>query len=118
MTAHFTVAEVLDATGGRLVGKAPETPFTGVSTDSRSLTSGQLFVALVGERFDAHAFLDGVEAKGAGLAIVQAGRPTPPTPSRPPVEVEDTLVALGALARRPSLRFHLRLRAHTGRHRK
>ena len=43
MTAHFTVAEVLDATGGRLVGKAPETPFTGVSTDSRSLTSGQLF---------------------------------------------------------------------------
>ncbi|HLT29082.1 MAG TPA: UDP-N-acetylmuramoyl-tripeptide--D-alanyl-D-alanine ligase [Myxococcaceae bacterium] len=114
MTAHFTVAEVLDATGGRLVGKAPETPFTGVSTDSRSLTSGQLFVALVGERFDAHAFLDGVEAKGAGLAIVQAGRPTPPTPSLPRVEVEDTLVALGALARFHRRRFHVRLGAITG----
>ncbi|HEX4560827.1 MAG TPA: Mur ligase domain-containing protein, partial [Gemmatimonadales bacterium] len=44
--------------------------FTGVSTDTRHLTPGTLFVALAGERFDAHAFLDQARAAGAGAAVV------------------------------------------------
>jgi UDP-N-acetylmuramoyl-tripeptide--D-alanyl-D-alanine ligase len=68
-----------------------------VSTDTRSLAPGALFVALAGERFDAHAFLGQAQSAGAGAAVVRRG--TPPVPGLPLVEVPDTLVALGLLAR-------------------
>src|SRR2546428_11199390 len=71
--------------------------FTGVSTDTRDLTPGALFVALKGERFDAHAFLDQARAKGAAAAVVRRG--TPPVDGLPYFEVTDTLAALGDLAR-------------------
>src|SRR5437870_8552966 len=71
--------------------------FTGVSTDTRDLTPGTLFVALKGDRFDAHAFLDQARAKGASAAVVRRG--TAPVDGLPYFEVADTLVALGLLAR-------------------
>ena len=71
--------------------------FTGVATDTRSLTPGALFVALQGERFDAHAFLAQAKASGAAAAVVRRG--TPPVEGLPLFEVADTLVALGQLAR-------------------
>src|SRR3989475_6383723 len=70
---------------------------TGVGTDTRDLTPGALFVALKGDRFDAHAFLDQARAKGATAAVVRRG--TPPVDGLPYFEVADTLTALGLLAR-------------------
>jgi UDP-N-acetylmuramoyl-tripeptide--D-alanyl-D-alanine ligase len=73
-------------------------PLTGISTDTRTLMPGALFVALIGERFDAHAHLADAVAAGAGALVVSdvsaaAGLGVPV------LSVEDTLVALGALAR-------------------
>jgi UDP-N-acetylmuramoyl-tripeptide--D-alanyl-D-alanine ligase len=56
-----------------------------------------LFVALRGERFDAHDFLSQAKAAGAAAAVVRRG--TPPVAGLPAFEVADTLVALGLLAR-------------------
>src|SRR5438445_364197 len=71
--------------------------FTGVSTDTRHLTPGALFVALTGERFDAHGFLANAKARGAAAAVVRGG--TPSVDGLPFFEVPDTLEALGMLAR-------------------
>lgn len=71
--------------------------FTGVTTDTRHLTPGTLFVALKGERFDAHDFLGQAKAAGAAAAVVR--RDTKPVAGLPAFEVDDTLVALGLLAR-------------------
>ncbi len=71
--------------------------FTAVSTDTRHLAPGTLFVALQGEHFDAHDFLDQAKAKGAAAAVVR--RSTRAVDGLPVFPVEDTLAALGALAR-------------------
>lgn len=68
-----------------------------ISTDTRALGAGDLFVALKGERFDAHDFLGQARTAGAGAAVVRRG--TSAVPGLPFFEVDDTLVALGALAR-------------------
>jgi len=69
----------------------------GVSTDTRQLAPGALFVALEGERFDAHAFLPEAKARGAIAAVVRRG--TTPVQGLPCFEVDDTLDALGLLGR-------------------
>jgi UDP-N-acetylmuramoyl-tripeptide--D-alanyl-D-alanine ligase len=71
--------------------------FPHVSTDTRALVAGDLFVALKGERFDAHDFLADARARGATAAVVRRG--TPPVPGLPTYAVEDPLAALGVLAR-------------------
>ncbi|MEO8480706.1 MAG: UDP-N-acetylmuramoyl-tripeptide--D-alanyl-D-alanine ligase [Acidobacteriota bacterium] len=92
-----TAALVVNATGGRLVSGDLTTVFDGVSTDTRALVPGALFVALKGDRFDAHAFLPQALAGGvAGLLVSEA----PEDGAHATViVVPDTLVALQALAR-------------------
>jgi UDP-N-acetylmuramoyl-tripeptide--D-alanyl-D-alanine ligase len=85
------VADVLGTT------EPAHATYPGVSTDTRQLAPGELFVALGGERFDAHTFLGQARDKGAGAAVVRRG--TPRVDGLPLFEVADTLVALGALAR-------------------
>lgn len=70
--------------------------FERVSTDSRSAGPGDLFVALKGERFDAHDFVGDVAARGASAAIVSR---SPAEWNLPALKVADTRAALGALAR-------------------
>jgi len=92
------------AGGGRwlhrpLDGSTPVIPLSGLSTDSRSVGRGQVFLALRGEHFDGHAFIADALARGAGMLIVQS----PPTLASPPpglhvLLVEDTLKALTRLA--------------------
>jgi UDP-N-acetylmuramoyl-tripeptide--D-alanyl-D-alanine ligase len=79
------------------VSGPPGLRFTAVGTDTRHLTPGSLFVALKGDRFDAHDFLAQAKAQGAGAAVVRRG--TAPVDGLPTFEVADTLVALGQLAR-------------------
>ena len=89
-------------TSGRVAGvlgtaAPPEAVFTGISTDTRGVRPGELFVALEGERFDGHRFLDQAVQAGARGAVVRAG--TPRRSGLVLFEVQNTLVALGELAR-------------------
>ncbi len=91
--ADLSLEMVLAATGGRLVGEKPSAVLHGVSTDTRTLGSGSLFVALKGERFDAHDFVSEAFRQGAAAALVSRE-----VEAEPLIVVEDTLNALGALA--------------------
>jgi UDP-N-acetylmuramoyl-tripeptide--D-alanyl-D-alanine ligase len=90
----WTSARVADVLGSTEPAHAT---YAGVSIDTRQLAPGELFVALAGERFDAHTFLGQARDQGAGAAVVRRG--TPRVDGLPLFEVADTLVALGALAR-------------------
>ena len=72
-------------------------PFARVWTDTRTIASGDLFVALAGERFDAHDFLEQAVASGAA-GVVVSNVDKARGLGVPVFEVSDTLVALGALA--------------------
>lgn len=86
--------------------------FSAVSTDSRSIAPGDLFVALRGERFDGHAFLAQAKQAGAAAALVDV-RHQGECPL-PVVVVEDTKRALGEFARRWRARFSPALVAIAG----
>ena len=90
----WTSARVAEALGIRAPANLT---FSGVSTDTRHLPPGTLFVALKGERFDAHDFLADAKGKGAAAAVVRSG--TPSVDGLPFFEVRDPLAALGLLAR-------------------
>lgn len=81
-----------------------------VSTDSRAIEPGQLFLALKGESFDAHDYLDQVVQAGACAAIVQQRRPV----NMPQILLGDTRAALTRLGRQWRKRFNLPAIAVTG----
>ena len=98
MTAfQWTHDRVQDALSLRDVPAPAGTVFAGVSTDTRTLCGGDLFVALAGDRFDGHDFVSGAVALGAA-GIVVSRAPDRELPA-PVYRVPDTLVALGDLAR-------------------
>ncbi len=84
--------------------------FTGVSTDTRTLAQGDLFVALTGPRFDGHGFLSEAIAAGAAGALLDRALDTP----LPHVETPDTRRALGAFAAFWRGQFTIPLVAITG----
>lgn len=96
--ACFTLDEIAEATGGRVVGDGG-LAIEGVFTDSRSSRPEGLFVALRGERFDAHRFLADVDAAAALVSDESADGP------KHRVVVEDTTEALGAIAQAHRLRW-------------
>ena len=83
-----TLAEI---TGGMLHGS--DLTLSDVTTDTRKVTAGSLFVALVGERFDAHDFAEDAIARGAQALLVSKHLPV----AVPQVVVEDTRIAFGRL---------------------
>lgn len=108
MAVRFSEDQVLKATAGHKVRAAARTSFEAVCTDTRQLVPGCLFVALKGERFDAHEFLAKAAEQGAGGLVVTAGRALPPLPEDVGIyAVNDTQEALGALARFHRFRFQL-----------
>ena len=115
MTTRFTEAEVVAATGATALFPSGGRVFDGVSTDTRTLTNGSLYVALKGEQFDGHAFLAEAAARGAAGAVVRNGTASALSGlSLPLFEVDDTLVALGALARFHRDRFRIPVGAVAG----
>ncbi|QJR13849.1 UDP-N-acetylmuramoyl-tripeptide--D-alanyl-D-alanine ligase [Usitatibacter palustris] len=102
------IAEAANAVGGTLQG-AP-VAFTGVSTDSRTVGAGELFIALTGENFDGHDYVQASATRGAAAALVSR----PMEVAIPQVIVEDTKLALGRLAAAWRARFTLPLVALTG----
>ena len=97
----MSLAEAAAATQGTLVG--PDVRFRGVSTDSRSVGRGQLFVAIRGEHYDGHAFLGMAKERGASAALVE--RELAGAPALPVVAVDDTRKGLGRLGRHWRKRF-------------
>lgn len=79
-----------------LPGPASDAVYSAISTDTRAIPAGALFVALKGERFDAHDFLSGAREAGAAAAVVRRG--TAPLPGLTLYQVDDTGRALGDLA--------------------
>jgi UDP-N-acetylmuramoyl-tripeptide--D-alanyl-D-alanine ligase len=88
----------------------PNSVVARIVTDSRIAGPGDVFVALIGERFDAHGFVAQVAAQGALMAIVSKPVDAP----IPQVLVSDTLIALGALAKAWREKFSLPVIAVTG----
>ncbi len=99
----LTMEDVIAASGGRRLATAHAGTLAGVSIDSRTLEPGQLFVAIVGPRFDGHDFLAQAVERGAAAALVHREVALPPGVDV--VRVADTTQALGSLA------AHLRLAA-------
>src|SRR5690606_34508420 len=69
-----------------------------VTTDSRTLAAGSLFVALKGENFDGHSFVEAAAAAGAAGALVEKGFAGTVPPGFALIRVEDTLAGLQRLA--------------------
>ena len=95
MMIPCTAREIAAAVGGRLLQDGGS--ITRVSTDSRDIQTGDLFVPLVGERFDGHAYLDMALSKGAAGCLCAAA-PETLLPEKFYIAVEDTERALGDLA--------------------
>jgi len=93
---QWTAGRVREALGLD-AGRDEGLEFTAVLTDSRTLATGALFVALAGDRFDAHDYLDAAARAGAFGMVVRAGTRVPAGVVA--FEVPDTLVAYGQLAR-------------------
>lgn len=98
---EITVQEVATAIGGRQITGSPNEPVKGLSTDSRNMAPGHLFLALKGERYNGHDFVAQAIGAGAAGAIVESDSTLPPeAASVAPViiSVPSTLKALGDLA--------------------
>lgn len=90
---RITASDVAHITGGHLVG--PDCGAVGVSFDSRSLSHGEMFVAVVAER-DGNDFVSAARDNGATFAVVSRGRSVEGMTC---VEVDDTTVALAQMGR-------------------
>lgn len=111
--AEFTLDEILTATGGKLAGQEYQKSFTGVSTDTRTLKPGSLFIALKGEKFDGHDYI--VRAVDSGAAGVVIGKKDVYVPERTTaILVDDPLSAYQRLARFHRQRFSIPVVAITG----
>jgi len=97
----MSLAQAATAMQGRLSGS--DAQIRRVSTDSRAVGPGELFVAIRGERFDGHDFLAAARAQGAAGALIDA-RYAGPAPL-PVIVVEDTRRGLGRLGRHWRARF-------------
>ena len=104
------LGKVAEWIGGRLTRGGAHAAFRGISTDSRSLEPGNLFVALSGPRFDGREFLDDAIARGASAAIVERDAPD----DFPCLVVEDARRALGQLGHAWRMRFGAPVIALTG----
>lgn len=114
MGIRLTSADVARATGAAVPEGADGCVFTGVSTDTRTIRPGDLFVALEGEKFDGHAFLQAAFDAGAKGAIVRKGAQASVPDGMAAFQVENTLHALGHVAREHRRRFTFPIGAITG----
>jgi len=96
---------VCRACGGELICGSPETKVLRVSTDSRQARSGDLFIAIKGDKFDGHDFVADVIAKGATAVLVERARAT--RESAAVIAVEDTRKALGRFGARYRSEFRI-----------
>ena len=110
------LSQAAQALNGRLVGA--DIRFGTVSTDSRKIKAGDLFIALRGDNFDGYEFVAQAAQRGAVASLVNADsyaeHPPASSPQPPVLVVEDTRIALGQLAAHWRKQFDIPLAAITG----
>ena len=98
----LTVEQITKAVTGQLIQGDPRQSVKGVSTDSRTINPGELFIALKGEHFDGHTFIsESLVQKASALLVSRKNnlrKLLPPECTIPLIQVNDTLHALGDLA--------------------
>lgn len=104
----YKLSQIAPLLKGKLTGN--DSTFIAVSTDSRAINPGDLFVALVGEKFDGHRFIEEAKKRGAVGALISQ----PVDTDLPCIQVNDTLTALGELAAWHRQHFNLPVIALTG----
>ncbi|WP_137137179.1 UDP-N-acetylmuramoylalanyl-D-glutamyl-2,6-diaminopimelate--D-alanyl-D-alanine ligase [Rhizobium sp. FKY42] len=98
MSWLWTTADMIAAMGGRPIGSLPA-GITGISIDSRTITPGEAFFAIKGDRVDGHDYATTAMANGAALLVVaEAKLPAMGRITTPMIVVDDVLAALGRLA--------------------
>lgn len=99
---HATIREIADWCGSGEIawpnGQADAVRITGVTTDSRRVAPGSLFVPVVGERVDGHDYIEAAREAGAAAALWEQDRPLPADAKLPLVRVKDAILALQAIA--------------------
>jgi len=112
----ITLAEVIRATEGNPgAGLDLESLIHGVSTDSRTLRAEELFVALKGKSYDGHAYVEEALSKGSPAVVVERRwKPAHPGFEDRLIQTEDTLKALGDLARAYRKKFQAKVIGVTG----
>lgn len=108
MIGTLSLKDIATATGGRVIGS--DCQISSVTTDSSKAGQNSVFVALKGERFDAHMFVPDVARTGASAAVVTRQLPV----DIAQIIVPDTLKALGAIAKLVRNRFEYPVIAVTG----
>ncbi|MEK7400608.1 MAG: UDP-N-acetylmuramoyl-tripeptide--D-alanyl-D-alanine ligase, partial [Candidatus Poribacteria bacterium] len=117
---NFKVSDVINATAGSLERGNPNTEISNISTDSRTIKEGDLFVALIGENFDGHDFANQAIEKGAmGIVVsheIQGFGDSIKTRTANPciIIVKDTTLALGDIAKYYRDRFNIPFIGITG----
>jgi UDP-N-acetylmuramoyl-tripeptide--D-alanyl-D-alanine ligase len=100
---ELTIESIAAAVSGRVLQGGPRRWIEGVSTDSRTIRPGELFIPLKGEHFDGHAFIGQAVRSGAPAILVSGDWKREALPELPSdtsvIAVADTLTALGDLAR-------------------
>jgi UDP-N-acetylmuramoyl-tripeptide--D-alanyl-D-alanine ligase len=114
----LSLQEVLSATGGKLLQGGRDACFEGVSTDSRTIREGELYIALKGAQFDGHHYALEALAKKAGGVVAEEDKAGDIRwnghRTKAVVLVRDTLRALGDLARERRRKFRTPVVALTG----
>ncbi|MFA6216333.1 MAG: UDP-N-acetylmuramoyl-tripeptide--D-alanyl-D-alanine ligase [Candidatus Omnitrophota bacterium] len=115
----FTIDELREATGARVLQGGGGGSMKGVSIDSRTILPRQVFIAIKGDNFDGHDFIDAAIKQGAGCIIKQKGNPVPEKIRRQSsrtaiLEVDNTVKALGDIACFHRKRFSIPVIAVTG----
>lgn len=115
MMPDFTIEEVVEAVQGTVLKKGANT-FSAVVTDTRKISKGALFIALKGENFDGHDFVERAIENGAQGVVVSRvdGVPQLDHLKVTMIKVEDTLVAYQQLAKAYRNRFSIPIIAITG----
>lgn len=117
----FTLNEILEATKGKLLVGTRDTLIKGVSTDTRTIHKGELFIAIKGTKYDGHTFIaEALKKDGAGAivhskkieisSVIKLARRL----KRSIISVSDTVKALGEIARFHRSRFDIPVVAVTG----
>lgn len=110
----ITVSEILGATKGRLLSGGMDAEFSRISTDTRTIGKGSMFLALKGKKYDAHKFISRAVKKRAGGVIVSSQSGVRPAKGLVVIKVKDTLRALQDTAAFYRRKFKIPVVAVTG----
>ena len=108
----LTIEDILRATGGVLLCGDGSGEIHGITTDSRATAGGKLFIPLVGDKFDAHDFINAAFDMGAGASLTH--KDTEPMIGKTLIRVKDTRIALGDIARYYKQKYNIPTVSVTG----